>query len=807
MRVAPRAAARLHDGPPERLVARQVVPGQLAQDDRQGPLDGDAGAELEEVGEPAAVASRADVAGDQDAIAVAQEPPARPRRVLVDRHGRESRAEGALSSVSAVPWGTQRRRGDRAGRPAAAVEPLLDELLDARLLRAAGAGLEFSHALVREAVVAELSPLRRARLHRAAADALAARAGEAHLEEIAHHLYEAADERAADHLRRAGDRALAMLAYEEAAAHYARALEVAEEAARGPLHQARGDALARAGEPEAARDCFRAAAAAARAAGDPVRLARAALGHAGLGVTIIELDEEAIALLEEALEALGDAEPVLRSELLARLAVELYYAPARDRSEALSSQAVRVARDSGDGRALAAAIGARHVALWRPDRLEQRLAAAGEMIAVARAAREPLLELQGRNWRVVDLFEAGDMDGWRAEVRRHGELAARLRMPGFAWYTPLWAAVEAVHAGRYDEAAALAARAEEEGRRAGDRNADLFADMLRFAEVIQRGDWAALDLELVRAKIAGSPAGMAWRGSYAWVLAATGSGRRPRAAGDPRGRGLRGAALRRQLAVRDGECAEACALLGDPELAAMIHARLLPYAGRPLTSGRAITSMGSTQRLLAGLDAARWAAARRRSPATRRGSAATSGWAAPSGPSTAAAHSPHSGGRGVGARPWSRSTSPSRSATGTPRTAARSGSPATSSWSPAAGASSPATPPRWRRAARAWRAWRAPPPTTPRRSPPTRPPPAARWRCAATRATRTIRTPSRSTSPAGRSSAGCRARWRAEIAGELDRGVPWSAVVLRERRASPRDPRTGVTMLLAPAPAIVLRET
>ena len=47
----------------------------------------------------------------------------------------------------------------------------------------------------------------------------------------------------------------------------------------------------------------------------------------------------------------------------------------------------------------------------------------------------------------------------------------------------------------------------------------------------------------------------------------------------------------------------------------------------------------------------------------------------------------------------------------------------------------------------------------------------------------------------------------AEIAGELDRGVPWSAVVLRERRASPRDPRTGVTMLLAPEPAITLRET
>ena len=45
----------------------------------------------------------------------------------------------------------------------------------------------------------------------------------------------------------------------------------------------------------------------------------------------------------------------------------------------------------------------------------------------------------------------------------------------------------------------------------------------------------------------------------------------------------------------------------------------------------------------------------------------------------------------------------------------------------------------------------------------------------------------------------------AELAPELDEGRPWTAVVLREQRASPRDPRTGLTMLLAPAPAIELR--
>jgi len=45
----------------------------------------------------------------------------------------------------------------------------------------------------------------------------------------------------------------------------------------------------------------------------------------------------------------------------------------------------------------------------------------------------------------------------------------------------------------------------------------------------------------------------------------------------------------------------------------------------------------------------------------------------------------------------------------------------------------------------------------------------------------------------------------AELAPELDAGTPWAAVALREQRPSPRDPRTGVTMLLAAAPDVVLR--
>jgi hypothetical protein len=45
----------------------------------------------------------------------------------------------------------------------------------------------------------------------------------------------------------------------------------------------------------------------------------------------------------------------------------------------------------------------------------------------------------------------------------------------------------------------------------------------------------------------------------------------------------------------------------------------------------------------------------------------------------------------------------------------------------------------------------------------------------------------------------------ADLAPRLDAGEQWSALALRESRPSPRDPRTGLTMVLAAAPAITLR--
>jgi DNA-binding SARP family transcriptional activator/RecA/RadA recombinase len=496
-----------------------------------------------------------------------------------------------------------------SGLEANAAEAALDEVLRAWLLRAAATPhrFAFTHALVREAVIEECNVLRRARLHRRAADALTALGEDRHLEEIAMHLFEAAsagDARlAAEMLMRAGHRSLARLAYEDAAERFERALEALDlagaEDESGPVLLARGGALLRAGDTDAARAAFTTARRLALRRDDPALLAEAALGFAGLGIAIVDIDAEAIARLEEALERVEDG--ALRSRIQARLAVELYYASDRTRSETFSAQAVATARRARDASALASALGARHVALWRPDRVEERLAVADDMIATARDAADRHAELQGHNWRVADLFERGDMPAWHEEIARHAQLAEELRLPVFQWYTPLWAAVEAMLAGRHDDVERLSAEAERVGLRAGDRNAELFAGMVRFCGQLEREEFEQTDIEFVESKIANSPVGNAYRSSYAWILA--GRGETERAREELHATMARSHAFDANWLSLQAECAETSILIDDAAHAQMLYERLLPYAGRPATAGRSVSSYGAVDRHLGGLAA------------------------------------------------------------------------------------------------------------------------------------------------------------------------------------------------------------
>jgi DNA-binding SARP family transcriptional activator/tetratricopeptide (TPR) repeat protein len=496
----------------------------------------------------------------------------------------------------------------------------LDAALEAELIREVPGvigGYSFTHALVNETLYEGLSAARRTRLHAAVAGALEQIHGDGaveHATEIAHHLFAAGPgggepERAARYGALAGDLALERLAYEDAARQYQRAVdalgrtEVVDRRRRASLLLSLGEAQLRAGQAVRARTTFADAAGEARAIGAPDLLARAALGFGGLGVAIIAVDDPTVALLEEALAALGAEDSPLRSRVMARLAVELYYGPSRKRSEALSAEALEAARGLGDERALTYALNARHVALWRPDRLDERLAIAREMVAGADRTGNREDGLQARNWLVTDLFEAGEMEEVDGVISEYERLVADGRLPTFAWYVPLWRAAIATLEGRFAEAQRLAGESRELGRRAGDAHADLLAQMVDHGELIER---CRIDLlveryqELLTEKVLESPAAPAYAAGWSWFYAETGDAA---AARDYFERVARDdfAHLPFDVNWLDAlaTCAETCWWLGEAGRAASVYRLLLPFADRhACAAGRALVSWGSLQRPL-----------------------------------------------------------------------------------------------------------------------------------------------------------------------------------------------------------------
>src|SRR5262249_31657505 len=147
----------------------------------------------------------------------------------------------------------------------------------------------FAHALVREALAETIGTSRSWQIHERAARILSH--FPERLDEAAQHWLhalrkETADD-ALDTTLRAAERAQTVLAFDEAAPHYANALTILESrSGHDPLHrvdllQAHGDAAARAGRISAARDAFRAAIDISVAAGDTPRAARAVISFHG----------------------------------------------------------------------------------------------------------------------------------------------------------------------------------------------------------------------------------------------------------------------------------------------------------------------------------------------------------------------------------------------------------------------------------------------------------------------------------------------------------------------------------------------
>jgi tetratricopeptide (TPR) repeat protein len=329
----------------------------------------------------------------------------------------------------------------------------------------------FSHSLIREVLYERLPIPARLQLHRRVGEAIEGQhstASGTHVAELAHHFTQAAAAgdaaKALTYAREAGEWAMGVHAYEEAAAQYRWALDALRFA--GPDDPLRcrlllrlGATQARAGQYREAETSCLEAAELARKLGSSELLARAALGYGEREIGGGEINRQLVELFREALEELPVADSPLRARLLARLSLELILSDEAGLAGSISREAVELARRLGDAASLSGALRARWMVVWGPDGLEERSAIAEELLRLGEAGGDRELELAGRCRRVTSSLQSGDTRTAQADITACARLAGELRMPAHQWMATTMQAMWAMLQGSLEEAERLAEHA------------------------------------------------------------------------------------------------------------------------------------------------------------------------------------------------------------------------------------------------------------------------------------------------------------------------------------------------------------
>ncbi len=496
----------------------------------------------------------------------------------------------------------------------------------------AGENRRFGHDMVREAVERNIAPKARVQLHLRIGKALdrPRRAPGAPAALTAWHFRAAApvggSSRALRHSARAGDRAMELLAWEEAAVQYGHALAAATGATRevrADLLLALGEAQRLAGEAARARQAFLEAAMLARYCADGARLARAALALGQISA-VWGADAELEAVASEARALLGQAGPQPVSPAVGRLTNfdfstgSLYdvldgVAPMADSEQVPTEATAGHRRERGDAVAL---LRARHLALAGPEHAAERLAAATELVALAEEAGDDELAVTGRGWRLVAALQLCHLDQVDTDLGEHADGARRLGRAGHAADAASWSAMRALLDGRPDDARTSAADAFERAVEAGDPEADASYLLQRWWLAVEWGTPEALSgiTAECRERASNGAGGRTWRAALALVLAR--DGKLDLAAEELRrvtdhglGELVRDAGRLQPLAT----LAEVAWMVGDGHRAAMVGSLLEPFADQLVVGGRALVCQGSVARACGMVAAAtyRWDEAQR----------------------------------------------------------------------------------------------------------------------------------------------------------------------------------------------------
>jgi class 3 adenylate cyclase/tetratricopeptide (TPR) repeat protein len=489
----------------------------------------------------------------------------------------------------------------------------LEEAVEARLIIEEQAHrYRFAHALVRDTVYGGLSATRRVELHRRVAEAIeAAHQGflDDHLPALAHHWARAsapaaASGKAVEYAARAGDRALAQLANDEAVTYYRQALELLETVEGRDEQQltailiSLGEAQRRAGDPEHRETLLRAAQLAAEQ-GDADAMARAALANTrGSWASVIgEIDDDRVVVLEAALEALGDLETPTRARLLAALGLELTYAGEWERRTRLADEALAIGRRCGDAATLANVLLRRFTTINLPHTLDERLANTTELVGLSENLGDPTVTAWAQLLRFRALVESGDMGKADRCLTAAEQLGGEIGQPTHGWFVGAIGTARTILAGNLEEGERRAQEMFALGQASGQRDAQTFLASHLFFIRYDQGRLGEVE-ECLAERVAMVPRFALFRALLALLLCELD---RPDdasahyemlAAGD-----FTGIPTDNVWSQTLSPCAAVCASLGDRVRAPVLFEMLAPYADQIAFNGGG--SSGSVAHYLA----------------------------------------------------------------------------------------------------------------------------------------------------------------------------------------------------------------
>jgi tetratricopeptide (TPR) repeat protein len=516
------------------------------------------------------------------------------REVVGRRLSRLSEAANqALGVAAAVGRDFDVPTLEAAGGPTGdALLDALDEALRARLIvEIAGAAgrFAFAHALVRQTLYEELGTTRRVRLHWRIGEALEHRFAHSldeHAGAIAHHLCEGAlagdAGRAAEASLRAARLAQGLAAHEETVAHCNRALALLDQTGREDpelryaLLMALGRALLAIGEEH--RPAFFQAREIAKSEGWPARAAQAVIAATTLFTSTQAVRVENQGLIRDALGLLPAGDSAERCQLLCRLSTNALGLGDATEAADLSERALAMARRLGRADELVVALNSRVVNLAGSPHVAELERVGAEMLGSVGGLADVRLEAVGRRAVIHAAVLRGDRPVCLAALDAMVQVTQRQRLATFQ--TQQWTAALELAAGRFQEARTASATYRDLGSGVADSGGALSFQAVVTAARLEQGRHGQVLPGLEPFVAGATPMLLAYRAVLASTRAALGQDDAARA----ELRGLAEGGFR--SLVRDAgwplalrHLAEACAVLGEVDVARDLEPELLPYSG------------------------------------------------------------------------------------------------------------------------------------------------------------------------------------------------------------------------------------